>query len=109
MAIVMVVISVFTVVTRWNNAGGEAAHLAGIAAGALYAISDSWRTQLKLRFKAFRWEKSIESQRRLRIEVDRILKKVHDSGLHSLTAAEKRILKKATKFEQSRIVKGRES
>ena len=85
-----------------KNVGGEAAHLAGIAAGAFYVFSDSWRTALKLRFKAFRWEKHIESERRLRIEVDRILKKVHDSGLHSLTHSEKHTLKKATRLEQSR-------
>jgi membrane associated rhomboid family serine protease len=101
-AFFLVLYSVFIVVTKGANAGGEAAHLAGIGAGALYVVSDSWRTKLKLRLKAFRWEKSIEGERRLRIEVDRILKKVHDSGLHSLTASEKRILKKATKFEQSR-------
>ena len=102
MALFILAISVFTVFTKGSNAGGEAAHLAGIAAGALYAVTDSWRAKLKLRFKAFRWEKSIEFERRLRIEVDRILKKVHDSGLHSLTASEKRTLKKATRFEQSR-------
>jgi membrane associated rhomboid family serine protease len=101
MAVFMIGYSVFIVLTKGANAGGEAAHLAGIAVGGLYAVSDSWRTQLKLRLKAFRWEKNIESERRLRIELDRILKKVHDSGLHSLTASEKRILKKATKFEQS--------
>lgn len=85
-----------------KNAGGEACHLAGVAAGALYVFTDSWRKTLKLRFKAARWEKHIESERRLRIEVDRILKKVHDTGLHSLTHSEKQILKKATKLEQTR-------
>jgi membrane associated rhomboid family serine protease len=92
-----------TILSKGRNAGGEAAHLAGIAAGAFYVLSDSWRTALKLRFKSSRWEKRVESERRLQIEVDRILKKVHDSGLHSLSAGEKRVLKKATRLERSRL------
>jgi len=102
-AVLLISIASITILSRGVNAGGEAAHLAGIAAGALYVLSDTWRTALKLRFKSARWEKSVESERRLRIEVDRILRKVHESGLHSLTASEKRILKKATRLEQQRL------
>jgi membrane associated rhomboid family serine protease len=102
-AIVLILYSVVTLLSNGANAGGEACHLAGIAAGALYVLSDSWRTALKLRIKSSRWEKHVESERRLRIEVDRILRKVHESGLHSLTASEKRILKQATRLEQERL------
>ncbi|MGA2094127.1 MAG: rhomboid family intramembrane serine protease [Sedimentisphaerales bacterium] len=101
-AIIMICFASLTFFFRGANAGGEAAHLAGIAAGAIYVFSDSWRTALKLRFKASRWDRHVEQEHKLRIEVDRILKKVHDSGLHSLTASEKRTLKKATKLEQTR-------
>jgi hypothetical protein len=102
-AILLICIASVTILSKGANAGGEAAHLAGIAAGALYVLSDSWRTALKLRFKSSRWEKHVESEHRLRIEVDRILRKVHESGLHSLTASEKRALKKATRLEQQRL------
>jgi membrane associated rhomboid family serine protease len=101
-AIILICIAALTILSKGANAGGEACHLAGIAAGAFYVLSESWRTALKLRFKSSRWERSVEAERRLRIEVDRVLKKVHDYGLHSLSASEKRILKKATKLEQSR-------
>lgn len=101
-AVGLICISAVTILSKGKNAGGEAAHLAGIAAGALYILSDHWRTALKLRFKSVRWEKQVESEHRLRIEVDRILKKVHDSGLNSLSSGEKRTLKKATRLEQSR-------
>jgi membrane associated rhomboid family serine protease len=101
-AIILICFASLTIFFRGANAGGEAAHLAGIAAGAIYVFSDKWRTALKLRFKASRWDRHVEQEHKLRIEVDRILKKVHDSGLHSLTASEKRILKKATKLEQTR-------
>jgi len=102
-AIFFILYSAFTIFSKGANVGGEACHLAGVAAGALYVISDSWRTAFVLRFKSSRWEKNAESERRLRIEVDRILKKVHDSGLHSLSASEKRLLKKATRLEQERL------
>jgi membrane associated rhomboid family serine protease len=101
-AVGLICLASITILSKGANAGGEACHLAGIAAGAFYVLSDSWRTVLKLRLKSARWEKHVESERRLRIEVDRILRKVHESGLHSLTASEKRILKKATRLEQSR-------
>jgi membrane associated rhomboid family serine protease len=101
-AIGLICYASITILSKGENAGGEAAHLAGIAAGAIYVFSDPWLTALKLRFKSARWEKNIEYERRLRIEVDRILKKVHDSGLQSLTSAEKRTLKKATRLEQTR-------
>jgi membrane associated rhomboid family serine protease len=102
MAIVFICLASITIIFRGRNAGGEAAHLAGIAAGAIYVFSEKWRTALKLRLKASRWDRHVEVERKLRIEVDRILKKVHDEGLGSLTASEKRILKKATKLEQAR-------
>jgi membrane associated rhomboid family serine protease len=101
-AIILICLASVTIIFRGANAGGEAAHLAGIAAGAIYVFSDKWRTALRMRFKASRWEKHVELERKLRIELDRILKKVHDSGLHSLTTSEKKILKKATKLEQTR-------
>jgi len=102
-AVGLICFSAVIILSKGKNAGGEAAHLAGIAAGTFYVLSDSWRTSLKLRFKSSQWDKRVESERWLRIEVDRILKKVHDSGLHSLTPDEKRILKKATRLEQSRL------
>jgi membrane associated rhomboid family serine protease len=101
-AIAFICFALLKVIFKSENAGGEAAHLAGIAAGAVYVFSEKWRTALKLRFKASRWDRNVELERKLCIEVDRILKKVHDSGLGSLTASEKRILKKATKLEQTR-------
>jgi len=104
-AVILMGISFFTVLSKGANAGGEACHFAGIAVGAIYVLSDSWRTALKLRLKVSKWDKYIESERRLRLEVDRILKKVHDNGIQSLTASEKRILKKATHLEQERLRK----
>lgn len=104
LAIVFAAIAILTLLqpSQFNNAGGQAAHLGGMAAGAIYAISQSWRDRLKLKIRAGQWEKRMASQRNLQVELDRILAKVHDHGLQSLTRKEKNILKEATKAEQMR-------
>ncbi len=101
-AIVGIVYFLFVMITKGTNAGGEAAHLGGMAAGAVYVFSEGWRAKLKLKIRSSRWEKKITTHRSLQMEVDRILQKVHDSGIHSLTSEEKKILKRATKAEQMR-------
>jgi membrane associated rhomboid family serine protease len=90
------------IVTRSDNAGGDAAHLAGMAAGAAYVLLGPKLRQYKLKMQAGSWEKEVEGERALQIEVDRILAKVHNSGLHSLTSKEKRTLKRATQEELKR-------
>jgi len=85
-----------------ENAGGEAAHLGGMCAGAIYVLSERWRQQLKMKVHKNIWQSRMTDQRILQMEVDRILKKVHDKGMHSLTYKEKKILKQATKAEQMR-------
>ena len=89
-------------ITRGGNAGGHAAHLAGMAAGAAYVYSQSWRHKYTSKLHTRQWEKHVTAQRDLQAEVDRILQKVHESGIQSLTRKEKNILKEATKAEQRR-------
>ena len=101
-AVGLTIMYFFFVITRGANAGGHAAHLAGMAAGAIYVFSRSWRDKFKFEIGTAQWKKKTAEQRNLQFEVDRILKKVHDQGLHSLTHKEKRILKQATKAEQMR-------
>lgn len=101
-AILFTVIYLFAVISRGPNAGGDAAHLAGMAAGAFYVFSHSWRTGLKSKIQSRMWERKIAAERSLQVEVDRILEKVHEHGLHSLTSKEKRLLKQATEAEQNR-------
>jgi len=104
LAIILALISILTLLRpeKFANAGGEAAHLAGMVAGAVYVLSQSWRAKLKIKIGAGQWEKKIAQQRNLQVEVDRILQKVHDSGIHNLTPREKKLLKQATKTEQMR-------
>jgi len=101
-ALILIIIYVANLLTGGANAGGDAAHLAGMATGAAYVFSESWRTRLKLKFRTGRWQRKINAQRNLQAELDRILQKVHDTGIHSLTRKEKRILRKATEAERMR-------
>lgn len=85
-----------------ENAGGHAAHLAGMAAGAAYVLSERSRLDLRQKLEWRRRQKRANAQRNLQSEVDRILQKVHDTGIHSLSREEKRMLKKATEAERLR-------
>ncbi|MHC4557459.1 MAG: rhomboid family intramembrane serine protease, partial [Planctomycetota bacterium] len=101
-AVGLTAVYLVAVLTGGSNAGGDAAHLAGMAAGAAYVFSQSWRDRLRSKIRAGHLEKQMSAHRDLRTELDLILQKVHDSGIQSLTSKEKRILKEATKAEQMR-------
>ncbi|MHC4461492.1 MAG: rhomboid family intramembrane serine protease [Planctomycetota bacterium] len=100
-ALILTLLAIFGII-RGENAGGQAAHLGGMAVGAIYVLSQSWRDKLKLKIRAGRWEKKMADRRNVQVELDRILQKVHQTGVHSLTSKEKKILKQATKAEQMR-------
>lgn len=101
-AIIFIAWYVFSIVTGGGNAGGNAAHLAGMATGAAYVFSQPALERLRLRRKSSKWEKKMAAHRNLQIEVDRILEKVHRSGIQSLTRGEKKTLQEATREEQMR-------
>lgn len=100
-AILMIIISLATGLAGYN-VGGEIAHIGGIAAGAAYAwLGPKLNLMLTAR-KRSAWDQKMERQRRLQIEVDRLLDKVHEHGLASLTRHEKKLLQEATRLEQER-------
>ncbi len=104
MAAILAVMSILSILRPdvSLNAEGEAAHLGGMVAGALYVLTENWRRKRKLRAGSGTWEKKLAAQGNLQAEVDRILEKVHQKGIHSLSFKEKRILRQATKAEQMR-------
>jgi len=101
-AIAFTAIYLITLITRGANAGGDAAHLAGMAAGAIYVFSQGWRGRFRLKIQSSHRQERIAAERNLQLELDRILQKVHDSGVHSLTSKEEKILRQATEAEQRR-------
>jgi len=92
----------FFVLTKSANAGGHAAHLAGMTTGAIYVLSQSWRDKIRFKIQTSVSHRKAARQRNLQAELDRILAKVHEHGVHSLTPKEKRILKRATEAERMR-------
>jgi len=99
------ILAIFAVLTLFSphrhlEGGGEAAHLAGMAAGAFYVLRQNWRTKLLFKLHTAVWKGKINAADNLQAELDRILQKVHDHGIHSLTRNEKRTLRHATKIQQ---------
>jgi len=101
-AVGLTLLYILNILTTQRNAGGDAAHLAGMVAGAFYVLSASWRGRLKLKIRTTRRQKRERTERDIQQEVDRILEKVHNSGIHSLTVREKRLLRRATELERTR-------
>ena len=89
------------VVTRsGSNAGGARGPFGGD--GGRRRLRSTWPKDREVQAQDSRRDlgkRRVQQERLLQVEVDRILAKVHDSGLHSLTSKEKRILKKATQAE----------
>lgn len=97
-------ISILSILTpdKSTNAGGEAAHLAGMAAAVIFIIAQPTYSKFRLNFNAKKWDKERKMMQDVNREVDRILQKVSSQGMHSLNAKEKRILRKATQMEQQK-------
>lgn len=104
LALILIGISVLTILQgrRGINAGGEAAHLGGMVAGALYVFSRKYRFRFASNWKHARAEHRQASQQHTQARIDQILDKVHQQGIHSLTRQERNILKQATEAEQQR-------
>jgi membrane associated rhomboid family serine protease len=102
MAILAAVMSLLFFATG-SNAGGEAAHLTGMAVGVAYVLYQPWMTSLRMQKKKGMWSQKIETERSFSSEVDRILDKIHKEGLTSLTDREKEILREATRREQEQL------
>jgi membrane associated rhomboid family serine protease len=99
MALLLVAYSVFRFMGG-DNAGGEAAHLAGLAVGALMVIYQPLMGKRRVKKSEGAWKKKTQLKQDFHKEIDRILDKVHKQGIKSLTRKERSILKRATELEQ---------
>lgn len=112
-ALVFAGLYVLNLISKGPNAGGDACHIAGLAFGALWAFrGESWWRHARFRMPSPRTrsagQASPESfkerveQRRYDAElIDRILKKVYEGGIHSLSDAEKKALHEATERQRA--------
>lgn len=100
-----VVLAAFNLLMGGHNAGGDAAHLGGAAAGAFFIRNNHLLRDFFDVFKDSRKEKPAaparpsraqERQRREDSDIDAILQKISERGIQSLTAREKKLLQKDT-------------
>jgi rhomboid family protein len=99
LAIILAAIS-FLKFIGGDNAGGEAAHLAGMAMGAVYVLWKPWLAGKMQRSQKARWSNRLAQERAEQAEVDRILDKINNEGIASLTRQEKKTLKQASQKQQ---------
>lgn len=113
LALVFLGIAVLGVIAGSVNAGGEAAHLGGALLGFVLIKNAHWLNifdrmampnispgQIAEKRKRASFNQKIKKQQAAEAEVDRILDKVHNEGLASLTKKEKRILQEATERQR---------
>ena len=108
MALVFLGIATLSLMAGSRNAGGEAAHLGGAALGFFLVRKPSvlnWANR-RLQFISSRgrspgrWERKQKQSRSEDGDVDRILVKVKEHGVHSLTRTEKKTLQRATERQR---------
>ncbi|MFN3166856.1 MAG: rhomboid family intramembrane serine protease [Phycisphaeraceae bacterium] len=104
MALIFLGIAVFSVLAGTPNTGGELAHLGGAALGfflvkrpSLLNYADRFSPEaIQAGVNRGRYERKAKKQQATREEVDRILAKVSERGIQSLTRREKKILQQDT-------------
>lgn len=69
-------------------------------AGGSDAGGDPGRMSLQEKLRDGAWERKMQKRREEQAEIDRILQKIHEQGIHKLNAREKRLLKNATRKQQ---------
>lgn len=103
MALIFLGIAALSLIAGSPNSGGEAAHLGGALLGFILVKNARWldwadvgASSLKQNWTQKSVERTAERKRQQELEVDRILDKVRDKGIASLTSREKKTLARAT-------------
>ena len=100
------VYSILSGIARGGSVGGisHAAHLGGAVAGAfwIWVLPKLWSTAINTRTRRSRgaWQRKLQKQADRQAEIDRLLTKIHEQGINSLTTEEKRALQDATRKQQ---------
>ncbi|MBI1367761.1 MAG: rhomboid family intramembrane serine protease [Planctomycetes bacterium] len=109
LALILLGVAVLSVVVGSMNAGGDAAHLGGALLGFVLIRNDHWLNlfdrlstrhispaQLRDRYKRGRFQDKLKKQAASEQEIDRILAKVSQQGLQSLTRREQKFLRQTS-------------
>ena len=99
-AVGFTVLYLFNVMAGGWNAGGDLCHLGGMATGFVWVAGRPYFDAFLRRHRQSSAQRQFQHNRQLQYEVDRILAKVHDHGIQSLTRREKKTLQEATDRER---------
>ncbi|MFH1416802.1 MAG: rhomboid family intramembrane serine protease [Planctomycetota bacterium] len=103
-ALILVVLYAMNIGGAGGNAGGDACHLAGLAFGIFWGYRGRNFSGTMDRWRRNRARGAFEAKQRrlhaLNQEVDRILQKVNEQGVNSLSRAEKRKLAEASQRQR---------
>lgn len=100
LAIFISIFYFFNVIRMGENAGGNLCHLGGIVTGLVWVLWGPYWSKAGAKQRQFTRQRSSQLQAKHELEVDRILAKVHEKGIHSLSRQEKQILQQATKQQK---------
>lgn len=101
-ASLLTIVYLLMVLTGGSNAGGHLCHLGGMATGAIWVLGRPYYAAQKAKYEQAAVRKDKQVGEKQQYEVDRILAKVHEKGVHSLTSREKRTLQQATDQEKQK-------
>lgn len=99
-AVLYVIFYVLSIVWEWNLS--DAAHLGGMVGATAWIVAGRRMEGWPVRRSARSWEHKQADLAREQAEVDRILGKVHEKGIRSLSWFEKRTLRRATERQRQR-------
>ena len=113
-AIILGVIYLLKTLGAEESRTADACHFGGLAAGALWAwmeakgiirlpsrvsgeIGPTGRKWVQVKIRKGAWERKLKRQQAQQAQIDRILHKIHEKGLNSLSRQEKKLLQEASK------------
>lgn len=110
---IIILVEIYIVMVGGSNSGGSAAHLGGLALGAILVAKPHWLNwclridpsrvkpaRIKQDAKRGAFERQLRKDEAMEQEVDRILEKVAKDGIHSLSNKEKKTLREATERQR---------
>ena len=99
-AVLFTALYAFNVLRDGFNAGGDLCHLGGMATGFIWVMARPYLTRARQTHHTAARQRHHQSLAALQAEVDRILAKVHQQGIQSLTPREKETLRQATEQQK---------
>lgn len=102
-AILFTILYLLNIIRGGPNAGGDLCHLGGMATGFLWIMARPYFAGLQEQRQQGAFDRKQQRQANQQYEVDRILAKVHEKGIQSLSKREKQVLQQATEAQKHNV------